>query len=314
MTISVGLGLAGFPFDNVADFWRWVDMCDSGGVDSIWQSDRIISSEPMLECMSLMAAFAGRTRKLKFGMNVASLGLRDPVLTAKACATIDFLSEGRLLPAFGVGSAISRDYSATGTPTKGRGQRTDEGLEIMTRLWRDESVTFKGRHYQLDDACISPKPVQSPLPLWVGGSAAEAIERTARWGTGWQAGIENPEQVAPVIAGIKAACVRHDRSIDEDHFGAGFGFRFGSPDEPIVARQRAGLAKRLGHEPKGYMAIGGTDEIMALLYEFRAAGVHKFVLRPIATDTEDMLQQTNLLIEKVLPEIVALNPARQRRA
>lgn len=314
MTISAGLGLAGFPFDSVADFWAWVDLCDAGGVDSIWQSDRIISSEPMLECMSLMAALAGRTRRLKFGMNVASLGLRDPVLTAKACATIDFLSNGRLLPAFGVGSAISRDYTATGTPTRGRGKRTDEGLEIMSRLWREDSVTFTGKHYQLEDACISPKPVQQPLPLWVGGSAAEAIERTARLGTGWQAGIENPDQVAPVITAIKAACERHGRSIDEDHFGAGFGFRFGSPDEPVVARQVAGLAKRLGHAPKGYFAVGGVDEIMGLLHEFRAAGVHKFVLRPVAQGTADVLQQTRRFIDEVLPAVAELNPHRRKRA
>ena len=103
-------------------------------------------------------------------------------------------------------------------------------------------------------------------------------------------------------------------SIDEDHYGAGFGFRFGSPDEPIVARQLAGLAKRLGREPKGYMAVGGVPEIMGLLNDFRSAGVHKFVLRPVAVGSADVLRQTTLLIEKVLPEIVALNPPKQSRA
>ena len=128
MTISAGLGIANFPFSGADEFWDWVDLCDSSGVDSIWQSDRIIGPEPNLECLSVMAALAGRTRNIKFGMNVASLGLRDPVITAKACATIDVLSNGRLLPAFGVGSARSSDYSATGTPTRGRGKRAAEGL------------------------------------------------------------------------------------------------------------------------------------------------------------------------------------------
>ena len=205
-------------------------------MDSIWQSDRLIGPDPNLECMSVMAALAGATRRLKFGMNVASLGLRDPVLTAKACATIDVLSEGRLLPAFGVGSSRSRDYAATGIPTRGRGQRSAEGLEILSRLWRQDSVTFKGRHFQLSQASIAPKPVQQPLPLWVGGSAPQAIERTAQWGTGWQAGIESPAQVQPVIAAIKARAAELGRRIDEDHYGAGFAFRFGSADEPIVIR------------------------------------------------------------------------------
>ena len=307
MTVSAGLGIANFPFEDAKGFWRWVDLCDSGGVDSIWQSDRLIGPDPNLECMSVMAALAGATRRLKFGMNVASLGLRDPVLTAKACATIDVLSEGRLLPAFGVGSSRSRDYAATGIPTRGRGQRSAEGLEILSRLWRQDSVTFKGKHFQLSEASIAPKPVQQPLPLWVGGSAPQAIERTAQWGTGWQAGIESPAQVRPVIAAIKARAAELGRRIDEDHYGAGFAFRFGRADEPIVVRHSEFLTQRLGKPREGFLAVGGPEEIMALLRRFRDAGVHKFILRPIAHGTEDVIDQTRLLIERVLPEVAGLS-------
>ena len=307
MTVSAGLGIANFPFEDAKGFWRWVDVCDNGGVDSIWQSDRLIGPDPNLECMSVMAALAGATRHLKFGMNVASLGLRDPVLTAKACATIDVLSEGRLLPAFGVGSSRSRDYAATGTPTRARGQRSAEGLEILSRLWREESVTFEGKHFQLSEASIAPKPVQQPLPLWVGGSAPQAVERTAKWGTGWQAGIESPEEVQPVIRAIKARAAALGRPIDEDHYGAGFAFRFGSVDEPIVTRYSEFLTQRLGKPADGFLAVGGVEDIMALLQRFRDAGVHKFILRPIAQGTEDFIDQTRLLIERALPQVAALN-------
>jgi probable F420-dependent oxidoreductase len=310
MTVSAGLGLANFPFTDAAGFWRWVDVCEAGGVDSLWQSDRIIGRDGGLETLSVMAALAGGTRRLKFGMNVASLALRDPVVTAKACATIDVLSDGRLLPAFGVGSARSRDFAATGTPTRGRGARTDEGLEIISRLWSEDSVTFAGRHYRLDDASIAPKPVQQPLPLWVGGSAAAAVERTARWGTGWQAGLESPEEVAPVITAIKARLGEIGRRIDEDHYGAGFGFRFGSPDEPVVARYRALLGERLGRPVDGLLAVGDSEPMLALLNRFRAVGVHKFVLRPIAADGDDFIRQTRLFVERLLPEIHNLNLSR----
>ena len=110
MTIGAGIGIANFTFEDGDGFWEWVSLCDNGGVDSIWQSDRIIEKTPNLETMSVMAALAGGSKRLKFGMNVASMALRDPVLMAKACATIDVLSNGRLLPAFGVGSAFSRLY------------------------------------------------------------------------------------------------------------------------------------------------------------------------------------------------------------
>ena len=308
MTIGAGIGIANYPFSHADEFWAWVDLCDEARVNSLWQSDRIIGSDPFLECMSVMAALAGRTKHVKFGMNVASLGLRDPVLTAKACATIDVLSNGRLLPAFGIGSARSRDYVATGTDTRGRGKRMDEGLEIVSRLWTEPSVTFSGEFYRLDEAAIAPQPVQKPMPLWVGGSAPKAVERTARWGTGWQAGLESPEEVAPVIEAIKAALPRYGRDIDEDHYGAGFAFRFGDVDEPVVQRNDRLLEKRLNKDPSRLRAVGGCTEIMSLIAEFRAAGVHKFILRPIATDSQDLLQQTRLLIDEVLPEVKALNP------
>ena len=307
MGIGAGIGIANFSFDDARGFWRWVDLCDNGGVDSIWQSDRIIDAVPNLEAMSVMAALAGGSKKLKFGMNVASLGLRNPVLTAKQCATVDVLSEGRLLPAFGVGSALSKDFVATGTPTKARGKRTDEGLEIMARLWREDKVTFAGDHYQLDEATIAPKPIQDPLPLWVGGSAKQAIERTATWGTGWQAGIENAADVAPVISAIKERAQELGRPIDDDHFGAGFAFRFGSEDEPIVAKYQQGIRKRLGKDPDGFSAIGGVAEMMQRVHEFHAAGVHKFILRPIAHGTDEMMRQTRAMVEELLPAIDALN-------
>ena len=138
--------------------------------------------------MTAMAALAGRTRRLKFGMNVVSLALRDPVLVAKQCATIDVLSKGRLLPAFGIGSPRAPEWAALHVDTRTRGRKTDEGLEIVRRLWREDSVDFKGEHYRLSGATISPKPVQADLPMWIGGGSEAAIRRTARVGTGWQGG------------------------------------------------------------------------------------------------------------------------------
>ena len=307
MTISAGIGIANFPFEDARGFWRWVDLCEAGGIDSIWQSDRLISRDANLECMSVMAALAGATKRIKFGMNVASLSLRDPVLTAKQCATIDVLSEGRLLPAFGLGSSRSRDYVATGTPTARRGKRMDESLEILSRLWAEEAVSTDGEFFKLNAASIAPRPVQQPLPLWIGGSAAKAIERTARWGTGWQAGIESADKVAPVIRAIKAKAAEFGRSIDEDHYGAGFGIRFGSAEEPIMQRYIAGFTRSLGKPPDAFTAIGGAGEIMAKLRGFRDAGAHKFILRPIAAGTEDMIAQTKRMIDEVLPEVATMN-------
>src|SRR4029077_4153870 len=143
-------------------------MCEASGVDSIWQTDRIVGRQPFLESMTTMAAFAGRTRRMRFGMNVVSLTFRDPVLLAKQCATIDMLSEGRLLPAFGIGSPLGPEWQALGVDNKPRSRKTYECLRIIGRLWRENEVDFSGTFYKLNGVTIAPKPVQSALPMWIG--------------------------------------------------------------------------------------------------------------------------------------------------
>ena len=303
MTVGLGLGVSRFPFDSAKDYWKWIDHCEDKKVNSIWQTDRLVSSEAMLECMSTMAAIAGRTEHIRFGMNVASIALRDPLLTAKQCATIDFLSDGRMLPAFGLGSAFSRDYVATGTATKRRGKKADEALELLGRLWTENSVSYEGEFFQYDDACIEPKPANPDIPLWIGGSSDIAIKRTARLGTGWLGGIDTPEQAAKVVSGVKVALQETGRSIDEDHYGASFLYRFGSPEDPIVARTAEGFKARIkAGSADRYLVAGSAEDVIRRIGEFLEAGCQKFVLLPMASGTADMMEQTRLFTEEVLPE------------
>lgn len=311
MSIRAGIGLGPFPFSGADAFWHWVELCETGGIDSIWQSDRIASTEPTLECMSVMAALAGATKRIKFGMNVASVGLRDPLLLAKQCATIDVLSGGRLLPAFGVGSPRAPEWKMTGRSSQGAGAMAEEGMEIMARLWAEESVTFHGRHFRLDGAAISPRPVQRPLPLWIGGSSDAAIRRTARLGTGWQAGSETPEEVRPVVARIKALAAEHGRRFDPAHFGAGVSFRFGSWDDPAVARHGESYRRRIGRDPREAFAVGDAGVILERIRAYVDAGIAKFILRPIGGDDADMLAQTRLLVKEILPGVAALEAQRK---
>jgi len=158
-TIAGGIGIMEFPFDTTSAFWKWVDLCEAGGIDSIWQTDRLISKQPILECMTALAAIAGRTKRIKFGVNVVSVAMRDPVLLAKQCATLDFLSNGRLLPGFGIGSPRGPEWTAMHLDPKTRGRKTDEALEIIARLWTGEKLDFTGKHFQLTGASIAPLPV-----------------------------------------------------------------------------------------------------------------------------------------------------------
>jgi len=312
MGVAIGLGCAEFPFSGAATYWRWIDMCEAGGVDSIWQTDRIVSRQPFLESMTTMAALAGRTRRMRFGMNVVSLAFRDPVLLAKQCATIDVLSDGRLLPAFGIGSPLAPEWEALGTETKTRGRKSDECLEIIRRLWREDQVDFNGAFYTLKGVAIAPKPVQADLPMWIGGSSDAAIRRTARIGTGWQAGGEPPAEAGRIVTAIKAAAAEAGRSIDEDHYGAGFAFHFGSRDAPGIGRAMDSYAKRTGRDATHAFAVGDADAILARVGEYIDAGVSKFILRPLGGDDDAILTQTRLLIEQVLPRAEARWPKRPK--
>ncbi len=304
MSIRIGLGVPGFPFSSVEAFGRWLDLCEDSAIDSIWFSDRLVSSTPMLEPMVAMTWVAARTERLKFGMNAIVLPLRDPLVLAKECATLDFLSGGRLLPVFGVGGEQAPEFAATNRNPVGRGRQADEMIEIMTRLWQDGEVTYEGEYYRYTNARISPRPIQQPLPLWIGGSSPAAIRRTARLGTGWLAGLQSPAQVAPVIQQIRAAIAESGRPFEPDHFGAGFAYRFGSWDEPVVERSSQALA-RLGPgvDPKGIQAVGTAEDIIAKAREFVDAGVSKFVLRAIADSDEDLMEQTRRLIHEVVPVV-----------
>jgi len=311
-SIAIGLGIMEFPFAGADGFWRWVDMAEAGGVDSLWQTDRLVSRAPILECMTALAAIAGRTRRIKFGVNVVSLAMRDPVLLAKQCATIDMLSGGRLLPGFGIGSPHGPEWKAMHLDPATRGRKTDEALEIISRLWAGERVDYEGRHFRLTGAQIAPLPVQPDLPMWIGGSSDAAVRRTAQYGTGWQAGAETPEDVRRIVQAIKAALRESGRTIDEDHYGAAFAFRFGTPDDPAVARVAESYRARTGRDPAKHFAIGNTETIMLRIAAYVDAGASKFILRPVALGDSDVLEQTRRLIEEVLPQVASRWPKASR--
>src|SRR5205823_9821400 len=146
-----------------------------------------------------------------------------------------------------------------------------------------------------------------------GGSSEAAIRRTARLGTGWQAGPETPEQAAKVVAAIKAVAAEEGRTIDDDHYGAGIPFRFGRADDPALAPLFEAYKKRTGREPKDYFAIGDPEAIVGRIADYVDAGVSKFILRPAARGDEEIMAQTRRLIDEVLPRVAARWPKPPKR-
>ena len=257
--VAVGVGLMEFPFSGAAAYWRWVDLCEAGGVNSIWQTDRLVSREPFLECMSVMAALAGRTRRIKFGVNVLSLAMRDAVLVARQCATIDFLSNGRLLPAFGIGSPLGPEWTTLNLDTKTRGRKTDEGLEVIRRLWCEDKVDFEGVHYHLSGASICAKagaarPADVDRRLVRGGDPAHRAARHRLAGRAAKP-RSRPATWSPRSS---AAAIAEGRPIDDDHYGAGIPFRFGRADDPALGAAVRGLPQAHRPRPRGIISRSAT--------------------------------------------------------
>jgi probable F420-dependent oxidoreductase len=153
-------------------------------------------SSPLIVC----AAVAARTKKIQIGTSVVLLPLHHPLRVAEDVATLDIVSGGRV--AFGVGMAYQEaDFRAFGIEKKHRVGRFEEAIEILELAWSGEPFSYKGKHFEIDDVTILPRPIQRPRPpLWIGASVPAAIERAARLG---DALVLGPNMaLAPTVEGV----------------------------------------------------------------------------------------------------------------
>jgi probable F420-dependent oxidoreductase len=127
---------------------------------------------------------AAVTTRIKFGTGVLILPEHQPVVLAKAAATLDHLSGGRLMLGIGVGE-LPEEYAAVGMDFSTRGRRMDEYIDAIRLLWREETASFAGEHVQFDQVECRPWPVRREIPLFIGGASAAAIRRAAIRGDGY---------------------------------------------------------------------------------------------------------------------------------
>ncbi|MBV9840957.1 MAG: LLM class flavin-dependent oxidoreductase [Sphingomonadaceae bacterium] len=301
MSIRIGLGAGLSRPLSPRDYWRWVDGCETAGIDSIWHSDQMLGPTP--GPLAMLAALAARTERMRFGTNALIVPFRDPLLAAKQLATIHFLSGGRIFPVFGVADAADSYWVATGAGAKARGARSNEALALIRQLLEQDHVEFAGDHVRYSGPGVEPRPATS-IPLWTGGHSAAAIRRTAALGDGWLGGLVDPQTAGATRRGIEAALAETGRLIEDDHYGVSLPFRIGGANDPAVAEARERLrARRPTIVADDVFAVGTADEVIALLRRHVAAGMSKFVLLPLAGDADDLIAQTRLLVRDVAPAI-----------
>lgn len=278
--VGFGLGTLGAQAD-AASFAALVDALEDLGFDSLWLSER--ATGPTLDPLVALSTAAGRTTRLKLGTSVQVLPGRNPVLLAKEWATLDVLSGGRTLPAFGLGVVDPVEQQAFGVAREERASRFDEALPLLRRLWTEETVDHHGTWFHLDGVGIGVRPVQRPPDVWLGGRAPGELRRVGRLADGWLPSFTTPEVAAAGREVVVAAATDAGRTIDPEHWGALVAY---APGEipPGVAEL---VAKRLPGVDAAAVVPVGHAALRRVLEGFVAVGFSKLVPVPFGSPVDD---------------------------
>lgn len=168
--------------DLYAEMLKEVEAADQMGFDSAWLSEHHFLEDGY--CPSLLvtaAAIAAKTKKIRIGTGILLMPLYDPVKVAEDAAVVDLISDGRFILGLGLGYR-QEEFDNFGRTLRERRGRMEESLDILFKAWSDETFSYDGKYYKLKDVNITPKPVQRPIPVWIGAFTEPAIRRAARIG------------------------------------------------------------------------------------------------------------------------------------
>ncbi|MGE3537209.1 MAG: LLM class F420-dependent oxidoreductase [Candidatus Tectimicrobiota bacterium] len=290
---------------------RFGQQAEALGFSTIWTSDHIVlptevrspypyhpsgqmpfvPTEPYLEPLVVLTYLAAVTRRIRLGTSVLILPYRNPVFMAKALATLDVLSHGRITLGVGVGW-MEEEFKALGLDTYARrGAYSDECIRIFRTLWTDENPAFQGEFHQFSGLKCEPKPVQAGgIPIWVGGHTPQAIRRAARLGNGWQPIVQRPPaDLPPEELRQKVAALREIAEA--------------SGRDPQSIRIALGASVQFTAEAGGGMLQGSPQQIVEGIQHYREVGVEDFRLDFPAPSPDTMLQAMERFAAEVRPQV-----------
>lgn len=299
MGIGFGLWQQGMP--DAQTLFDYIDKAEAWGIDSVWLSDHMMGERAEVAIIPMMAAIAARTRHLKFGPSVMMMPLRHPIAVAREVATLDFLSDGRVIMAAGLG-ADEKEAEAFNVPRKQRGSMTDEGVEVLRKLWSGPHVSHHGTHYHFDNVTITPRPAKK-IDIWIGGRSDHALRRVARVGDGWFASFVTPQVFAEGQAKIVEYAAAYGRADEEIEAGS-IVFCHVDPDGAQARRDfTAFFAGNSRLQPDVMLersAVGTPEECRETLQRYVAHGLTKFALWP-ACPPHQLLRQLEWYAQDIIP-------------
>lgn len=215
MRISVKLAPT-FDYPELEKFWR---TADGLGFEAVWNYDHfyglVENTKPTYEGWTTLAAMAVVIRQARVGCMVTGVTYRNPAILAKMAVTVDHISGGRM--DFGIGAGWHEaEHRGYGIEFPGPGTRVamlDEALTVIRRLWTEESVTFAGRFFTLEDALCEPKPIQRPHPpIVIGGSQPKMLRVIARHADEWNMPSQGPAEWGEANTRLDEACAEVGRN------------------------------------------------------------------------------------------------------
>ena len=271
MKIRFGIGLGADT--GPQDLPAIVDHLEATGVDSLWFSELVYSKavDPFVG----MAYALARTKNLKVGTSVAVLPGRHPVLVAKQLASLAGLAPKRVLPVFGLRSAIPAEREIFVVPDGKRAAVFDESLRLLRSVLEQDDVEFAGDYFAVSSAGVAPRPVK-PLDIWLGGSAPAAFRRIGQLGDGWLGSFLTPQEAGRGREQIQHAAEQAGREIESDHFG----INLAVSDGELPAGLAAAVKQRRPDLDPAELIADSWSRLHRQLDAYLDAGLTKFVIRP----------------------------------
>lgn len=275
------------------------------GYDYLLTGEHVSFHGPVANTLISLAAAAGATERIKLMSGIVLVPLYPAALLAKQVAVLDVVSGGRYSFGIGVGGEMAKEFEACGVPVRERGARTNEALEIISRLLTEKNVSFDGRFTKLDGITIAPSPVQKPRPpIWVAGRKEAAMKRTARYADGWMPYMYTPEMLAESVGKIAAfgdevgrsgkpvrtglfvfTCVHEDRATALDLANQQLSLQYNQDFSSLVDK---------------YTIAGSPEDCRRRLQEYIDAGASS-VMFAHGCPADHVEENTRLIAETVIP-------------
>ena len=294
--------------DELAALVRQIDDC---GYDSLWVGDHVAFAVAILDPLLQLAQAAVVSRRLTLGTNVYLLPLRHPVPVAKQVATLDHLTEGRLIFGVGIGGEFPNEYAACGVPLNERGSRLSEAIPLLRALWSGKPVDHRGRHYPgFEGVAMQPPTRQTGgPPIWVGGRADAALARAGRLADGWISYVVTPETYRASLDKIAAATDRAARPLERFGTGHLLFLRLDDSYDKALDAAAESLSRRYAMDfrraAERYAALGPPERVAAGIRAFHAAGARHIVLDFVGP-YEERPRQIERFSRQVMPLLADL--------